>query len=56
MSTEIAGSPRGDRALTVRVDVLELRVAVGMLASLARLAIGLQAVPQVVQQPADQSG
>src|SRR5215212_3347448 len=33
------------------VDVLELRVAVGMLAALARLGVGLQAVAQLAQQP-----
>jgi len=34
-------------------DVLELRVAIGMLSPLARLAIGLKAVAQVLQHLAD---
>ena len=35
------------------VDVVELRIAVGIVRSLARLAVGLQAVVELVQQLAD---
>ena len=54
MSTEIAGSPAAIAAFTDGVDVLELGVAVGMVRPLAGLAVGLAAVAQLAQQPADQ--
>jgi hypothetical protein len=38
------------------VDVLELRIAVGILAAPAGLGVGLQAEAQVLEQPADQIG
>ena len=38
------------------VDALELRAAVGMLASLAGLGVGLQTEAEVLQQTADQVG
>jgi hypothetical protein len=43
----------GDRRPGGLVDVLELPVAVGMIAALARLAVGLHAVAQTAQQLAD---
>jgi len=42
-----------DRRLDGGVDVLKLRVAVWMLAALADLGVGLQAVAQPAQQPRD---
>ena len=47
----LAGPPE---AADAGVDVLELGVAVGMLAALAGLGVGLQAEAQVLQQPPDQ--
>jgi len=38
----------------LRVEVLELRIAIGMGAAFLRLAVGLQAVSQGMQQLADQ--
>src|SRR5205823_2941466 len=49
----LAASPE---ALDRSVDVLELRVAVGMLGSFAGLGVGLQAEAEVLQQAADQVG
>ena len=50
-----------DRRLTRRerffhpiVDVVELRIAVGVVRSLARLAVGLQTVIELVQEFADE--
>jgi hypothetical protein len=42
-----------DRGGHLVVDVAKLRVAVGMLGSLLGLAVGLQAVAELVQQPRD---
>jgi hypothetical protein len=44
----------GERRLHLSVDVLELRIAVGMLRALAGLAVGLTAIVQLAQQHADQ--
>ena len=53
VSTEIAGWPVRRKRPTHGIDVLELGVAVGMLAALAGLGVGLQAEAHVLQQPAD---
>ena len=42
-------------ALDGIVDVLELRVAIGMLATFAGLGVGLQAEAEVLEQAADQA-
>ncbi len=44
----------GERRLHLDVDVLELRIAIGMLRTLAGLAVGLTAIVQLAQQHADQ--
>ena len=45
--------PQGLKGAYPPVDMLELRIAVGMLGAFQRLAVGLQAVAQLVQQPID---
>jgi len=47
----IAGWRAATAAATRRVDVAKLRVAVGVLPALQRLTRGLQAVPELAQQP-----
>jgi hypothetical protein len=47
--------PATAKALDGIVDVLELRVAVGVLATFARLGVGLQAEAEVGEQAADQA-
>ena len=53
VSTEMTGCPAAWKAATCVVDVAELGVAVGVRAALQRLAVGLEAVPRVVQQLGD---
>lgn len=45
--------PQGLEGAYPPVDVLELCIAVSMLGAFQRLAVGLQAVAQLVQQPVD---
>ena len=45
---------RSERFFHPIIDVMELRVAIGMVRSLLRLAIGLQAVIELVQEFARQ--
>lgn len=52
----MAGCPPRRKALYGIVDVLELRVAIGVLATFAGLCIGLQAEAQILEQAADQIG
>ena len=52
----MTGWPRRWNALHLPVDVLELGVAVGMAAAFPRLAVGLEAVTELVQQGADRPG
>jgi hypothetical protein len=51
VSTLITGSQR-QRTAADSGDVLKLRVAVGVIGALQRLAVGLQAVPQAQKPPA----
>jgi len=44
----------GLERLHLGVDILELRVAIGVVRALTGLAVGLQAEPQTPQQPSDQ--
>ena len=47
--------PQGLEGAPPPVDMLELRIAVRMLGAFQRLAVGLQAVAQLVQQPVDRT-
>src|ERR1700730_11010862 len=54
VSTEITGCPAAWNAFTVAFDMLELSVAVGVAGTFARLAVGLQAEVEALQQAAAQ--
>jgi len=47
---------RRRRRSGLRVDILELRVTIGMIGALAGLAVGLQTEPQLLQQLGDAAG
>ena len=51
MSTEIAGSCAAELPTHRLVDVLELRVPIRMLRAFEPLAIGLQTVAELLEQP-----
>ena len=52
VSTEITGCPGGLEGFHLGVDMLELSVAIGVVGTFARLAVGLQAEVEALQKPA----